>query len=285
VGTVKQNVHGYISRLYSNKCLEEQILDMVSKIRESHPDMGVREIYFKIVPIGLGRDAFERLCKRNALNVRIYKNFCKTTDSSGTKYFPNLIEGVKLTHPNQIWQSDITFFMVNGRFLYITLIQDTFTKIIVGHCASGNLETENTTIVALNMAIKRYGGKNLKGLKFHSDGGGQYYSIPFLKITTKHKITSSMGKSCYENAMAESLNGVIKNKYLRFKNINSLAELTRELDHTVHLYNSSKPHSALGRKTPEMFVKNWLHSRSQTEAKMTESADAIKMEGHRAPPF
>ncbi|ERM80112.1 hypothetical protein P872_17145, partial [Rhodonellum psychrophilum GCM71 = DSM 17998] len=220
------------------------------------------------------RDVFERLCKGKGLKVRAYKNSYRTTDSSGTRYFPNLLEGLELIHPNQVWQSDITFFSCNGRFLFITLIQDAFTKIIVGYSASSNLETENTTVIALNMSIKRYKGKNLKGLIFHSDGGGQYYSNLFLSLTRKYTITNSMGKSCYENAMAESLNGVIKNKYLRFKNINNLPELSRELDHTVKLYNSSKPHSTLARMSPEMFEKKWIYSQSQTRAKMTESVDA-----------
>lgn len=274
VGTIKQNVHGYLSRLCSRKGLEEQILQMVHLIREDHPDMGLREIYFMITPIGMGRDVFEGLCKGNGLNVRVYRNGCKTTDSNGTRYFPNLIEGLDLTRPNQVWQSDITYFSINGRFLYITLIQDSFTKIIVGHCASSCLETEHTTVVALKMSIKRYKGESLEGLIFHSDGGGQYYSNLFLAITGKFSITNSMGKSCYENAMAESLNGVVKNKYLRFKDINSLPELTRELDHTVMLYNSSKPHSALGRMTPEMFEEKWVYSQCQSKAKMTESVDA-----------
>ncbi|WP_373495637.1 hypothetical protein [Aquiflexum sp.] len=62
-----------------------------------------------ITPIGLGRDAFESFCKRKALNVRVYRNSYKTTDSSGAKYFANLIKGFVLTHPNQVWQSDITY--------------------------------------------------------------------------------------------------------------------------------------------------------------------------------
>lgn len=258
---------------------------MVLLIRKEHPDMGMREMYFMIAPVGLGRDIFERLCNRKGLNARIYKNEYKTTDSTGTRFFPNLIEGLELTHPNQVWQSDITYYRVNGRFLFITLIQDAFTKIIVGHSASANLETEHTTIIALRRAIKRYSMKELEGLLFHSDGGGQFYSHMFLELTDNYKMINSMGKSCYENAMAESLNGVIKNKYLRFKTINSLADLNRELDHTVQLYNSSKPHSALGRMSPEMYEKKWLHSRRQTEAKMTESIDAIKKKGHRAPSF
>jgi putative transposase len=126
----------------------------------------------------------------------------------------------------------------------------------VGDSASSYLETEHTTIIALRRAIKRYNMKELEGLLFHSDGGGQFYSNVFLELTDDYDMINNMGKSCYENAMAESLNGVIKNKYLRFKNINSLADLKRELDHKVHLYNSSKPHSPLGRMSPELYEKN-----------------------------
>ena len=112
---------------------------------------------------------------------------------------------------------------------------------------------------------------SLKGLIFHSDGGGQYYSKDFLKLTGKEEIVNSMGKSCYENAMAESLNGVIKNKYLRHRNINSLHDLTRELDRTVLLYNTDKPHSALQRMTPIAFEKNWLYSQSRIKETITKS--------------
>ena len=110
---------------------------------------------------------------------------------------------------------------------------------------------------------------NIKGLIFHSDGGGQYYSKDFLKLTKKEKIVNSMGKSCYENAMAESLNGVIKNKYLRHRIISSLRDLTQELDRTVLLYNTDKPHSALQRMTPVAFEKNWLSSQSRIKETRT----------------
>ena len=270
-GTCKQNLHGYLDRLLSHKDLEGQILKLVMNVRKDHPEMGLREMYAKLQPEGVGRDAFELLCKNAGLSVRVVKNGYRTTDSSDTRFFDNLLEGTVVNRPNQLWQSDITYYSINSWFYYITLIQDTFTKRIVGHYASSTLATTSTTIPSLARAISCRKTMSLKGLIFHSDGGGQYYSKDFLKLTGKEEIVNSMGKSCYENAMAESLNGVIKNKYLRHRNINSLHDLTRELDRTVLLYNTDKPHSALQRMTPIAFEKNWLYSQSRIKETITKS--------------
>ena len=274
VGTCKQNFHGYMDRLLSQRDIENQVLKLVNAVRVKHPEMGLRDLYIKIKPDGLGRDAFELLCKNAGLGVKISRNGYKTTDSSGTRFFDNLLEGAIVNRPDQFWQSDITYYLVNGRFHYITLIQDTFTKRIVGHSASSSLTTVCTTLPALNMAISCRKGIMPNGLVFHSDGGGQYYHKGFLSLTQKSEIINSMGRSCYENAMAESLNGVIKNKYLRHRNINSLSDLRKELDRTVTLYNSDKPHSALQKMTPIAFEKKWLSSHCQTKAMMTESISA-----------
>ncbi|MFN2429927.1 MAG: transposase [Cryomorphaceae bacterium] len=267
-------MHGYLDRFLALRDIEYQVLKLVRDVREDHPEMGLREMYSKIKPDRLGRDAFELLCKNAGLGVRIIKNGYKTTDSSGTRFFDNLLEGTVVNRPNQFWQSDITYYLINARFHYITLIQDTFTKRIVGHSASSSLATVCTTLPALIMAISCRKGTVLSGLIFHSDGGGQYYHKGFLALTQKSEIINSMGKSCYENAMAESLNGVIKNKYLRHRSINSLSDLSRELDRTVLLYNTDKPHSALQKMTPVSFEEKWLSFQSQTKAMMTESISA-----------
>lgn len=284
IGTCKQNVHGYLDRLQLRKAIEQQILKLVKNVRKDHPEMGLREMYEKLQPEGVGRDGFELLCKQNDLSIKVVRNACRTTDSSRTRFFKNLLEGVVIDRPNQFWQSDITYFLINNRYYFITLIQDTFTKRIVGHHASSSLSTINTTIPALQMAISCRAKQDIHGLVFHSDGGGQYYCKDFLAITEQHKIVNSMGKSCYENAMAESLNGVIKNKYLRHRNIKSLSDLRRELDRTVILYNTDKPHSKLQRMTPMAFEKKWLSSQGQTKAMMTESVSAkSQMNGVKSP--
>ncbi|RPA65985.1 IS3 family transposase [Cyclobacteriaceae bacterium YHN15] len=283
-GISKQSFHGYLDRLLARKSIQQQVMKLITEVRRDHPDMGLREMYFLIMPKGMGRDAFEAFGNEQKLGVRVFKNFQKTTDSSGTKFFPNLIEKQPADRLNHIWQSDITYYAIKGRFHYITLIQDAFSKCIVGHCASSSLETENTTLPSAKMAFKKRKPLGLKGLILHSDGGGQYYDKEFLNLTLSYGVLNSMGKSCYENAMAESLNGVVKNKYLRFRNIQNLTDLKLELDRVVELYNSSKPHSALGRMTPQLFEKKHLTYLSQTEATMTESTDAeCRMKGASSP--
>ena len=265
-----------LQRQNTNRSLGLQVLLIVEKIRIDHPTMGIREMYFKIDPQGLGRDRFETLCIVHGFQMKKPKNYRITTDSQGVKRFPNLLEGLDITRMNQVWQSDITYFDLGSKFYYITLIQDSYTKVIVGYNVSYRLTTEQTTLVAIKMGIKQYKIDKLKELIIHSDGGGQYYANDFLAVTKKHGLINSMGKTCYENAMAESLNGVIKNKYLKHWRIGDFKQLQKALDRVVTLYNNDKPHSSLNRLTPKQFESNYISLGSQTNATMTKSIDAMK---------
>jgi putative transposase len=134
---------------------------------------------------------------------------------------------------------------------------DAFSRRVLGHSASRTLCTEDTTLPALNMAIKTR--KTIpKGLIFHSDGGGQYYSKDFLAITRKYGMRNSMAGKVYENPAAERLNGIIKNNYLAHRNIKSFTELEKQLDRNVKLYNREKPHGSLQKQTPERFEEDLL---------------------------
>ncbi len=281
IGVTKQNVYAQLKRAYYRQSIEQNIVYLITAIREVHPTMGMREMYFKMKPDQLGRDTFEDLCRRAGFKLPVRKNYRITTDSSNTRFFPNLIENLLIVRMNQVWQSDITFFELLGRFYFITLIQDAYTKVIVGYSVSISLRTEDTTLVALKMALKQLKGVTLKSLIFHSDGGGQYYQKEFLELTRDFQ--NSMGKSCYENAMAESLNNVIKNKYLVHRRITSFKDLCKEVARTVETYNSDKPHSGLHRMTPFEFEKKIIFD-MQFKAKMTESYDAEVQSGigHRA---
>jgi transposase InsO family protein len=285
VGISKQAVHDMLNRYMKKREVEHQVLNLVYKIRSNHPTMGVRQMYFKINPQGIGRDRFEDLCRSENLQLKKKKNYRKTTDSKGVTRFDNLIQDLEVNRINQLWQSDITYYELNGRFYYITLIQDAFSKVIVGHHCSRSLRTEDTTLPALKKAIHRRKGLNINGLIFHSDGGGQYYDKEFKKQTKLKGIVNSMGESCYENAMAESLNGVIKNKYLHYFKIKSFNQLSKKLDRVVGLYNTDKPHTKLNRMSPVQYEKLYLNLLSQTNATLKKSIDAmITKEGGIEPP-
>jgi len=266
IGISKQAFHKMMDkelRLCSEK---KQLLVLVYQIRCDHPTMGARDMYFKLRPQHMGRDAFEVFCKEEGLMVERARNWRRTTDSTGVVRFDNLLKGMCLSAIDQAWQSDITYYEVNGKFYYITFVEDSFSRRVLGYSVSRRLTTEQTTLPALQMAIKlRVKEKTVtKGVVFHSDGGGQYYDKGFLKLTLKYGIANSMCEYPWENGKVERLNGVLKNNYLAHRDINSFECLRKEVDRTVSLYNREKPHIALQRKSPYEFEKHYLCNRQQS---------------------
>ncbi len=237
----------------------EQLLPIIRQIREDHPRMGSREMYRLIQPQTIGRDRFEAYCFEHGFKVDIKRSFRKTTNSLGVTRFENLLINIELTGVNQVWVSDITYYEIGGKFYYLTFITDLFSRRILGHSASDNLFTENTTIPALKMAIKIRRGLNLKGLILHSDGGGQYYCKEFLKITKRTKMLNSMCEDVWENSHAERINGTIKNSYLEGYKPRNFEELQRMLKKAVKMYNEQKPHEALSGLNPVVFENQLLN--------------------------
>lgn len=275
IGISKQGYHQWLERRIKTQSEQKQLLLIIHQLREQHPTMGCRDMYYKLQPSSMGRDAFESFCREENLMVERVKNWRRTTDSSGVVRFDNLTEQLQITTINQLWQSDITYFELNNKFYYLTFIIDAYSRRIVGHHCSKSLSTETTTLPALKMAINLRCEDDLRGLIFHSDGGGQYYDKAFLKLTAQHQIKNSMCEYAWENGKAERINGVIKNNYLIHRDIKHFEQLSKEVDRSVLLYNSDKPHIALKRKAPIMF-ENEYHC----YAKKTKEAN-----GRPKPPF
>lgn len=250
----KQSFHQMLKRRETGLDESEQVLFLVNSIRKDHPSMAVREIYFKLNPQGMGRDKFERFCFERGYRVKKQKNFRVTTDSRGVTRFPNLIKDIEVTDVTQVLVSDITYYEMLGKFYYITLIMDMYNREVIGFSASKGLRTEQTTLPALQMAIKNRGRSALEGTIIHSDGGGQYYSNEFKKLTKSLKMKNSMTeKTVYENSHAERLNGTIKNSYLYCYAPETFEQLENELKRAVYMYNNGKPHHALNKMTPVQY--------------------------------
>ncbi len=260
IGLSKQSFHQRLNRYLARRSEQLQLQWIIRCIREDHPTMGIRDLYYKIRPETMGRDAFELFCKESGYMLERIKSYRRTTDSSGVIRFDNLLIGLSINRIDQVWQSDITYFEVNGRYYYLTFVEDAFSRKIKGYSVSQRLTTEQTTLAAIKLAIRKRSKyhKDLKGLIFHSDGGGQYYDKEFLKLTHKYSIINSMCEYAWENGKAERLNGVIKNNYLKHRIINSYEDLQKEVDRAVQLYNYEKPHIGLNRKTPIEFEKSYF---------------------------
>jgi putative transposase len=233
---------------------QEQLIPLINEIRRDHPRMSARDIYLKLQPSCMGRDQFERFCMDSGYRIKRLRNFRVTTNSLGVTRFPNMIKDIKCTHVNQVFVSDITYFDIGSDSYYLTFIMDLYNREIVGWSASDNLRTENTTLPALHRVIYERGRANLKGAIIHSDGGGQYYCKEFKELTKSLEMINSMTEEkVYENSHAERLNGIIKNNYLYPYGPTNMASLKKLLDKAVMMYNTGKPHKALGKLTPSNF--------------------------------
>jgi putative transposase len=248
IGYSKQSFHQKMDRQLQETEQAMLLLPIIEELRQEHPGVSARKLYLILKPQNMGRDKFVSFCFEHGYKLDKIKSYKRTTNSTGVIRFPNLLAARELTGINQAWSSDITYYQIGDVYFYITFIIDLFSRKIVGYSVSKRLLTEETTLPALQMALKTR--KPSLGLIFHSDGGGQYYSKAFLKLTSEYKISNSMCDIVFENAHAERINGTIKNQYLKGYAPRCYQTLVSQTARAVNNYNQVRPHDSLGQKTP-----------------------------------
>jgi len=262
----KQAVHQHSQRekVFNDKL--SSLLTEVDVLRNEHPGCGVEKMYYTLCPDWIGRDKFIETMMSLGYGIKPIKSFIRTTIPACYKY-PNLIEGMLLWDKNQLWQSDITYILVGDRYYYLVFIVDVYTKIILGYQASDHLRAEANR-AALRMAMRKCNG-SIHGLIHHSDRGSQYVDTAYTQTLLRHKAYISMGLKAQDNAYAERVNGIIKDEYLKYREMASLADLKKEVKKAVNHYNEKRIHGSLpGRKTPMQFEKNLVNLPSQKKPKV-----------------
>ena len=238
-------------------CLSESlIVDLVLQERRLQPRLGGRKLYFmlgesirKIAP-NFGRDKFFDLLRHHDLLVDRKRQYRKTTNSWHHFHkYGNIIKDLPIIRCNQIWASDITYLRTEKGFVYLSLLTDMYSRKIVGWSLSESLSIEGT-VKALKKALKE---NSVQNLIHHSDRGVQYCSRDYVKILNKNKIAISMTEEnpSYENALAERVNGILKDEYLLDRTLADFAHAERACREAIHLYNTRRPHGSLKLQTPE----------------------------------
>jgi len=241
------------------------ILKEVRRIRQLHNQMGGRKLYLLLEPfllehgIKIGRDALFDLLAANNLLVRKKKRRIQTTYSSHwLRKYPNLIKDIIPSAINHIWVSDITYWKINAsEHLYISLVTDAYSRKIVGYNVAETMEAVES-IKALQMALSALSGaaRPLQ-LIHHSDRGIQYCSSKYVNLLQDYRIRISMTEDGdpLENAIAERVNGILKDEYLSHYQIQNIEEAKRELNKAIKLYNEQRPHMSLNNHTPHQVHK------------------------------
>lgn len=248
----------YYKRLKVNakKNIEvDVVLQMIRSYRKDMPRIGGYKLHDLINKSGypISRANIFTIMRDNQLLIRRKGRTVITTNSKHwMKKFPNLIRGFNFDRPGQLWVSDITFIPIAGKYGFLSLITDVYTHQIVGHALHPTLATQGP-LLALKMAINNVPAQKRQGLIHHSDRGSQYCSYDYVKTLKDNGIKISMTENGdpYENAVAERVNGILKDEWLNLEKFRTFKQAQERIAQVIHIYNTMRPHASCDMLTPE----------------------------------
>ena len=223
------------------------LINEAEALRKEHPGCGVEKMYYVLKPSFIGRDRFIEIMMDVGFRVTKVRNFRRTTYPAKL-FYPNLIQGMRVSAPCTVWQSDITFIPIGDRFYYAVFIIDVYSKKIVGYKVSSHMRAI-ANVGALAMALRTHKAPQIH----HSDRGSQYIYKQYVELLRQHQTKISMGLKAQDNAYAERINRTIKEEYLQIWKPNSYAKLKKQIKKAVAHYNTKRPHNHLNRLTPIEF--------------------------------
>lgn len=232
------------------------ILQEVINIRKDLPRLGTRKLHFVIQnklishQISFGRDYLFDLLSEHKLLIRQRKRKAITTDSRHwMRKYSNLVKGLEITRPEQVWVSDITYIRLTNQWGYLSLITDAYSRKIMGYCFRQDLAAEGC-IEALKMALNNriYN----QSIIHHSDRGSQYCSHNYVDLLLKNNIAISMTENGdpYENALAERMNGIIKTEFNLYSSLLGFEQTKNKISKSIKSYNELRPHASCDYLTP-----------------------------------
>jgi transposase InsO family protein len=255
LGVSRQAYYQHRHRASAKAEQEAAIIEWVRHKREKHPRMGTRKLCHEmqewLAQQGwrYGRDRLFDLLRTADLLVARPRRRRRTT-YSGLWRCPNRLAEAAIDQPNQAWVSDITYIETEEGFVYLSLITDVYSRRIMGFHLSPSLAVEGARR-ALYMACRQATG-SLFGLIHHSDHGVQYTCHAYRQALADRHILSSMGEvgNCYDNALAERVNGILKLEYGLEHRFVSFQQARRAVRQAVWLYNYERPHLSLNYQKP-----------------------------------
>ena len=256
MGISRQAIYQQTNRQRARLRVLEPVKQMVLELRRSMPRLGTRKLYHLLkqrwaaLGIKLGRDGLFNYLRAHRLLVPAKRSYIKTTDSHHwMRKFPNVFKDMTVTGPEQVFVSDITYVESGEGVHYLSLVTDAYSRKIMGYEVSREMKACDTV-----KALKRAVNNRLTDtpMLHHSDRGSQYCSAAYQQVLHQYGLRASMtdGYDCYQNALAERVNGILKQEFLlyRCQTFNELKTLVRQ---AITIYNRMRPHLSLGLNTPE----------------------------------
>ena len=255
LGVSRQVYYRAIRSKQKRQAIAKQVTELVQRVRMDQPCIGTRKLYHilkePLQKLSVGRDRLFSILKANHMLIKPKRSYHITTNSHHRfRKHKNLIEELNIERPEQVWVADITYVGNRRNPMYLSLITDAYSKMIVGYYVSNTLAVESS-IKALKQATRnrRYPKQTLI---HHSDRGLQYCSNQYQKILDRNDIRCSMTESYdpYQNAVAERINGILKQEFLINTDTISLKMMKTIVKQSVAVYNTKRPHLSCQMLTP-----------------------------------
>jgi len=241
---------------------DAELRDRIEAIQAEFPYYGYRRIHEHLEQhdgLTVNKKRLQRVMREHGLRALIWRGFkVKTTDSAHAyAYAPNLLPGLTVDEPNQVWVADITYIRILTGFVYLAAILDLFSRKVVGWAISQRI-THSLCLAALNRAVK--GRRPAAGCIHHSDRGVQYACEEYVQYLRDHELAPSMSAKgyCYDNAFMESFFATLKTEEVYLTEYETYEDVLAAVPQFIDdVYNSKRMHSSLGYRSPEEYEKLW----------------------------
>jgi putative transposase len=241
---------------------DAELRDRIEAVQAIFPQYGYRRVQEHLEKregLTVNRKRVQRVMRQHGLRALVWRGFkVKTTDSEhGHGFAPNLLPGLTVSEPNQVWVADITYIRIRTGFVYLAALLDLFSRKVVGWALSKRIDRE-LCLAALRRALEER--HPAPGCIHHSDRGWQYACPDYVRLLADHEMVPSMSAKgyCYDNAFMESFFKTLKVEevYLSDYEIydDVLASVPRFID---AVYNEKRMHSSLGYWAPEEYERLW----------------------------
>lgn len=276
-GIDRQVYYRNIKRKINKQSKAIQVVSMVLEIRKSMPRLGTKKVYHILTDelqlLKIGRDKLFDILRANHLLIQPKRSYHITTNSHHRfKKHQNQILDLEIIRPEQVWVSDITYIGKRENPCYLSIVTDAYSKKIMGYYVADNMNT-NSSVMALKMAVGQRKSKETP-LIHHSDRGLQYCANDYQSVLSKNGILPSMTQNSdpYENAVAERINGILKQEFMIDKYNQDLKIRKCIVKEAVDIYNEQRPHYSNYMLTP-----NQMHMQNQIKMRTYKTKNSSKL--------
>ncbi len=244
---------------------EHELETAIEELAGQFPTYGTRRVTQQLrrppYKITVNRKRVRRIMAEKKLLRPVKKRKRRTTDSQHPyPRYPNLVKGLEITYPEQVWVSDISYVRLQDEFVYLAIIMDVFTRALRGWCLSRSLDQE-LTLTALRGALSTHVPEI-----HHSDQGVQYAAADYIDLLRAHDIQISMAEvgKAEENGYAERVIRTIKEEEVDLSEYFDFADAARQIGHFIEdVYMTKRIHSSLGYLTPAEFEQAYRLAQTQ----------------------